>query len=147
MKVPLAGGPVTALASMNGAAGLVLAGGRVYWVSNGPAAPDPANPPGVFSVSESGGPVATLSLNGVNNAGFLTTDLTNLYWSNSGPPEASQQWDQGSIVGMLLNGGPLTYYAKPAYQPYWIAFAASNIYWTEAGNFLWMPGRVLAAPK
>jgi len=119
IKVPLAGGTPTTLASDQPyPMSILVVGNDVYWASMN------SNHPGLFSVPTSGGD--RVSYANDQATFFLTADANNVYWGRLAEVPA--------VNKMPLGGGPITQLATSdsRHLPGGIAVDAQYVYWLSA---------------
>jgi hypothetical protein len=117
--VPLAGGPVTTLASAQPALeGIAVDATRVYWVTGSSGG-------GTVTSLPVGGSTPSVIAGGQGRPEALTIDATTVYWTTN---------ESGTVASAPLGGGPVTVLASGLDHPYGIAVDASFVYWTNAGS-------------
>jgi hypothetical protein len=124
MKVPLAGGAVTTLASSPGASSLAIDATNVYF-SDGYEGDDA----GVRSVPLQGGPVTALST-GIAGVGGLVVDAARIYWVQG-----------NAVVSMPLGGGGPTTLATGTFgigdgTPQALVGGAGRLLWDNDGSLM-----------
>jgi hypothetical protein len=139
-RMPLAGGPVTALASGQGfLAGLTVDDQFVYWASTDETTTPPTGR--VNRVSRLGGDPLILAeqrsypLN-------LVTDQSRVYWTAE-DLKATGVAGTGSVSMAPIDGGGPTTVIADGINPYGIALDATHVYWTESGGSAVGPGRLV----
>lgn len=125
-KTPLAGGPITTLASsLQSPNSIALSNNSVYVTTfTGPALQDT-----VQSVSLSGG-VPQVIASGLPNVYGVAVDATSVYWSQSGSVG-------GSIQKAPIAGGPITILAGATdgvKAPTTVSVSGNAIYWSDVNN-------------
>jgi hypothetical protein len=121
MKLPLAGGASTAIATSS-ATKLLTDATYIYWVDNSAAVGGD-----VFKMPLAGGAPIRLA-SGQGQAVAFTIDAKRIYWTSS-----------DKIVSVPLEGGALTTHAIGQTQPGAIAADGTNIYWTILGGVMTVP--------
>jgi hypothetical protein len=131
MKVPLAGGNPTTLASRQDDPpyGIAVDVTSVYWTNTTAGS--------VMSVALAGGKPTTLA-SGQSAPRDIAVDATSVYWTNSTSP--------GSVMSVPLAGGKPTTLASGQVIPYGIAVDATSVYWTTHGLLAVGDGTVMKVP-
>jgi hypothetical protein len=133
MKMPIAGGNPTTLASNLSPYGIAVDGTSVYW-TNGTGSNDGT----VMKVPIDGGVPTTLA-SGLASPVDLAVDGTYVYWTNAGSNVPTDS--TGSVMRVPIGGGTPSTIASQQSDPTGIAVGATSVYW--ANN---LGGAVVVAP-
>jgi sugar lactone lactonase YvrE len=127
MKMPLAGGTPTALASgLTCPNKTVVDATGVYWTDFCTGT--------VKKVPLAGGAVITLAQEASSDAEGIAVDATSIYWTNS----YHSNQTPGTITRVPVGGGTTSTLVSlaPSGMPFGIAVDATSVYWTSNGNVM-----------
>ena len=136
MKVPLAGGTPTVLASgQYGAVGIAVDATNVYWATD-PAdfsGSPPSNTPFVLAKVPIEGGSPTILVSNFDGRLSIATDGTNVYWTAAG--SLGGPMSNRAVKKVSVNGGSPTTLASGLVNPESIAVDSTDVYWTDGIPF------------
>jgi hypothetical protein len=154
MKVPIGGGPASAIAPGQAVPeGVAIDANNVYWVNLPLDAGAFTATVTLNQVGKSGGPITQLASDGMSSTigspWAVASDGTNVYFTTGVIIDSNgvQQLGSGTVQQVPVGGGTATTIAQNLSGPYAVAEDSTSVYWSTFAYGESNTGQILKAPK